>query len=117
MRREPYKGVQLRLEHALGARVVVKPRVDAPNALIVVVDAPELPENLHKVLRETLPQYLTASTFTYAGLRDAARDPNSPLEVLIAAAHILPKSVALNPILDWIALEDAAAAERLRALL
>jgi hypothetical protein len=115
--RDPHKDVQLRLERALNARVLVKPRVDLPGRLIVVVDVPVLPDDIAQTLRKTLPNYLHADAYTYDALRLAARDPDSPLELLVAAAHVFPRSVEANPVLEWIALEDAGLAERLQALL
>jgi hypothetical protein len=117
MNQTKHKGLGFLLEREFGTKVMVRSRVDQSNSVIVVLDVPELPADAERIVKRNLPAWLKFSVWTYTQLRDIARDPNSSLEALLTAAHVLPKSVETNPIFDWIALENPALAERLQKLL
>jgi hypothetical protein len=112
-----HKGLGFVLEREFSAKTMVRSRVDESNSIIVVLDLPELPADAERIVRRNIPAWLKFSVWTYPSLRDIARDPNSPLESLLTAAHVLPKSVETNPIFEWIALENPGLAQRLRTLL
>jgi hypothetical protein len=117
MTQAKHKGWKFQLERLFHAKVNVVSRVDRSNTIIVVVDIPELPEDVERKIKSVLPAWLSFSVWTYQALRTVASNPNSRLEDLLVAAHVLPKSVQTNAMYEWISLEDPMMAQRLQDML
>jgi hypothetical protein len=117
MTQAKHKGWKFQLERLFDAKVNVVSRIDERNNVIVVIDVPELPDTAERTIRAVLPAWLSFSVWTYQQSRAIASDPNSRLEDLLVAAHVLPRSVQTNAMYEWIALEDPVMARRLQDML